>query len=538
MILTILFFYVGKSWSHNLADSLFDDCAVEVCMNETVEMDAGGKVWPHYCYKCPEGEDEVIFLREYFLGGWKYVLGQHQMFQGRYLLSIVPCQDVEVDSMGNVWTTWCFQNDLVKFEKMGGRIWVYKQDFSGGYPQLQYRRIIFDSELIQTFKVKFELNLHEEQECELKTETQEDKKSQNVHKNDHNKANEKTKSEEKSEKHEKNSDFKEKNTEKDKKTSENSVKGGQDSNTDSSECKENELSSTQKGNKDAKEDKLVNVSQKVKLDLEQSVKIHSSVEVDKTANITANHIESDKENSYSLDITVSHLAPANDESKQNSADSLLGESSSLLSLTDSDTKGNCEENSKKEEKTDKEKQKNDDKEQETDDNKQKTDDKKEEIDDKKQNNVEESKTEENSDKNPKTEEPSKTAQTKNCRTLEGDRSNRYFPEQFSDSGQKVEFALDKSKNFILSPETHQRIPLNPENFTEKILDSIEICKQYNNEGLELEFEPDCFIKNMFWEVKKEDGKNIKYLRSYLSQDKENGMYLIDCDTGYRLRAFI
>lgn len=537
MILTILSFYVGISWSHDLADSLFSDCAVEVCVNETVEMDASGKVWPHYCYKCPEGEDEVIFLREYFLGGWKYVVGEHLMFQGRYLLSIVPCHEVEVDSMGNVWTTWCFQNDVVKFEKMGGRIWVYKQDFSGGYPQLQYRRVVFDSELIQTFKVKFELNLHEGQDCELNIETQEDKKPHKDQKKDHNKPNEKNnkKHEEKPENHEKSSNNNENNKEKEEKKTEKHIKDEQDHSIDSGECKDNELDSARKDAKGSKEDQLVKVSQ---LDLEESVKTHSSVEVDKSANVSSSHSEISKENSYSLDVTVSHLAAESEESNKDSS----RESSSLLSLSGSDTKENCEDDSKKQEKTE-------DKQEKTEDTQDKAEIKHEKAEDqqkKTENNAEVAQTKENchetEEKNTKTpEDSSKQIQTSNdkgCKTLEGDRSGRYFLVQYSDSGEKVEFALDKSKNFILNTNTHQRIPLSPKDFTEKAEDSFSICKQYNNEGLELEFESDMYIKNMFWEVKNEDGRSIKYLRSYLAQDKENGMYLIDCDTGYRLRAFI
>ena len=128
---------------------LFGDCQIDICSSERVEMDITGKFWPRYCYRCPEGEDEVVFLREYMGDGWKYCTSDSAVYEGRMLLSIVPCGEPEVDSMGNYWTSWCYNNQKVNFERIGSRIWIYRQDYAGGYAQLQFRRIINDQVFAQ-----------------------------------------------------------------------------------------------------------------------------------------------------------------------------------------------------------------------------------------------------------------------------------------------------------------------------------------------------------------------------------------------------
>lgn len=481
MILTIFLQKAILGLSHTLTDKLFDDCFVAVCQDQGVEMDAGGKSWPRYCYKCPEGEDEVVFLREYSLAGWKYVLGEHGKFDGRYLLSVRPCGDVEVDSMGNVWTTWCYQDNLVKFEKMGGRIWVYKQDFIGGYPQLQFRRILMDSEFLQTFKEQFVKSLHEGKECEEELKGKTDQKEHRKH----------------------------------------------SSKSDAGKDKGKESNLSEKTKSDEKEDKLVRVSQSVKLDLEEDIKTRSSVETGRNASMSENSLESENERSYSLDITISHLEPETVVVGHGSDKTQTFDSSSLLTVQEESCNGDMSEDKQKNQKNDEQKDKDEEENEECEEKEGKN----------KENQEKEDKNKEIETKNKENEEKNENNKGKKCRNLEGDRSSRYFMQEFSDSGEKIEFALDKLKNFILNPETHKRIPLIPQKHTEQLDDSLTICKQYNSEGTEMEFEPDSLIKNMYWEVKYDD-KRIKYLRSYLTQDKESGMYLIDCDTGYRLRAFI
>ena len=129
---------------------------LRVCKGEDVEMDFEGKVWTKYCCGDEETEEDAVFLREYGLQGWKYLAGPHAQYQGRYLLSLNPCNQPEFDSMGNSWTVWCYNNKTIQFEKMGGRIWVYKQDYKGGYSHLQYRRIILNSDFLKSFLTDFE----------------------------------------------------------------------------------------------------------------------------------------------------------------------------------------------------------------------------------------------------------------------------------------------------------------------------------------------------------------------------------------------
>ena len=144
MFLTTFFILANEVYAEIHKNPLFQDCSISACSSDPVEIDHYNNKWPRYCYQCPEGEDQVIFLRKYGLDNWEYVVTKHQSFEGRIMLSIVPCFSPEVDSMGNIWTTWCFGKQVVQFEKIGEKVWVFKQDFSGGYPQLQYRRILFN----------------------------------------------------------------------------------------------------------------------------------------------------------------------------------------------------------------------------------------------------------------------------------------------------------------------------------------------------------------------------------------------------------
>ena len=149
MFLTKFLFCLVPALAQTSHSALFGDCEIDLCTSDRVEMDITGKFWPRYCYKCPEGEDEVVFLREYLGDGWKYLVRDSSDYEGRLILTIVPCEEPEIDSMGNYWTSWCFDGQRVNFERVGTRIWIYKQDYAGGYPQLQFRRIINDQVFAQ-----------------------------------------------------------------------------------------------------------------------------------------------------------------------------------------------------------------------------------------------------------------------------------------------------------------------------------------------------------------------------------------------------
>ncbi|OMJ77918.1 hypothetical protein SteCoe_22393 [Stentor coeruleus] len=159
MILTKLtMYFLALVLGNQMKIQTYETCDVSICESEKVEMDSDGTFWPKYCYQCPNGEEEVIFLREYTPNGWHYTTTKDSLYQGRLILNILPCDNEEVDSMGNRWETWCFDTgDFVSFEKLGEKNWVYKQDYAGGYGRLQFRRILDDS-LLKIYKKPLENN--------------------------------------------------------------------------------------------------------------------------------------------------------------------------------------------------------------------------------------------------------------------------------------------------------------------------------------------------------------------------------------------
>lgn len=159
MILTKLsFFFLALALGNQMKIQTYDDCGISICEFEKVEMDSDGNFWPKYCYQCPDGEEEVIFLREYTPNGWRYAKTKESLYQGRLILDVLPCDDEEVDSMGNRWETWCFDTgDFVSFEKLGENNWEYKQDYTGGYGRLQFRRIL-DNSLLKIYKKPLEVD--------------------------------------------------------------------------------------------------------------------------------------------------------------------------------------------------------------------------------------------------------------------------------------------------------------------------------------------------------------------------------------------
>lgn len=128
---------------------IFTDCSVQICSMPKVEMDYFGRFWPKYCYRCAEGESEVIFLRQYLRRGWEYVIRGSGSFEGRVLLKIYPCNENEIDEFGNIWTRWCFEDKIIEFERESGDYCAYIQDYQGGYNDLQYRRIVNQESFIQ-----------------------------------------------------------------------------------------------------------------------------------------------------------------------------------------------------------------------------------------------------------------------------------------------------------------------------------------------------------------------------------------------------
>ena len=64
------------------------------------------------------------------------------------------------------------------------------------------------------------------------------------------------------------------------------------------------------------------------------------------------------------------------------------------------------------------------------------------------------------------------------------------------------------------------------------------CKVYNAQGAVIELEPDLFISKMFWEKVFDSGVPVNFIPSSRKTQKLQGMYVIDPDSGYRLRSFI
>jgi hypothetical protein len=590
MILTIIFFVV--SFADNVNDPLFSECTINVCSEQAAEMDSVGKVWPRYCYKCPEGQDQLIFLREYFLEGWKYLIGPHKSFQGRYFISIVPCLQTEVDSMGNVWTSWCFMGKKVEFEKIGGRIWAYKQDFAGGYPQLQYRRILVEQDaligyleifdqvdrrseeggignsgvvsFIQTQrKAGYQLENGQGKYLDYDEMTQENIKKHQVkqkkkHEVEYLENDERQVS----------SDFNE--------TGQNSsmslenngiefllVESESEELEKSTNLTENQLSSSEifiENAKNSSEDSEVVPNNTEKIDPTSLFSSNISLFSNNTENI-------DLASFFSSNISlVSNNTEKIDPASLFSSNiSLLPNQSEIENISAIETIEKSEK--KKHHKNHNEKNLVDiskkfeihqvESEPKTDvvtitniihlnttditstltinqNNENQEENDKSLLD---SQNFEEN-SNEKSFESQKIEFPIKIFE-KTCTRLEGDRSGRYFFERHLKNGQRVEYKRNEFENFIIDPSKFSRIPeISSESSEFLEIDEKSPCKVYLDDLIEVEFESDLYIPGMFWEIVYDEGVPVKYLRSYMASDQVNGMYIIDQDSGFRLRSFI
>ena len=460
---------------------LFEDCVIEICSVDKVEMDLSGKFWPRYCYKCDEGEDEVIFMREYFINGWKYYTNDsYDLYQGRLVLNINPCNEPELDSMGNLWTSWCFLNKKVNFEKVGGRIWIYKQDYAGGYPHLQFRRVLYDDVFAQ---------IHNDDLQKGKNDSNVENDSKTAEKNiDLNK--EKTKIDQKI------NEFEEK-TEKIKKYLENQTAKVYDKVTD--ELKK-EKSIVSDKIKEAKEKfgKTDKKTEKIKLHIEETIKKSDNKSLKTTNNQSTQKIEENyviiKSQSNANPIPSTNITKESEKTLKIISDSNF--TTIAINQTVNISKPLLNPNQVLNGTFDHQPQTP-------------------------------QKPAENSEKN-----------TENCRKLEGDKAGQYFYVEYSFDGNKINYELDSNNNFIYDPDIKSRTTSEFLITPLVISDDLVPCKIYNSQGALVELEPDLYVKNMFWEKVYENYKPVKYLVATRLNDKRLGMYLIDHSTGYRFRSFV
>lgn len=342
MFLTTFLFLIKEAKAELHKNLFFSDCSISTCSSSAIELDHHNQKWPNYCYHCLEGEDQVIFLRKYSENDWEYVLTKQENYEGRVLLNIFPCFSPEVDSMGNLWTTWCFGKQVVQFERIGEGAWVYKQDFNGGYPQLQYRRIVFNQVFLSILN---------------------------------------------------------------------------------------------------------------KIQIANGEEVLKSPEISQKSEKILKNIEDDEEQEESTD------EPLGGEREKADVHTVNPVNVKVL--------------------------------------------------------------------------------YQECRNVEGDYSGRYFYQEYSESGGKIDYKKDSFGNFLINHLTLTRVP---SSFLE--LSSLKTasgsipCRTLDSELKTLVFEPDIYVPNMFWRKDLEDGQFVSYVRSSLIQDKFNGMYLIDEETGARLRNFI
>lgn len=499
---------------------------LRVCKGEDVEMDFEGKVWTKYCCVNEETEEDAVFLREYGLQGWKYLAGPHLQYQGRYLLSLYPCNELEFDSMGNSWTVWCYNNKTIQFEKMGGRIWVYKQDYKGGYTHLQYRRIILNSEFLKSFLTDFENEqskvISNTQLMQLENDKREDKvdESKNEHKRHRGR---------KHEKHKK-YDEDEKADQEIQEITEiiDSIADEIDNGNERSEDLHDLNNSTEAVPnenilKTSKQEKESNTSTTSIIDSDSKPLLTSAIpdnfesaQNSNNSEIFINNLNKNLQNSSNLNTNKNkhHKNPRKQDLVNITqkvkidlieSETTLETSISQISFSSPDSIQIISLNTSITTEA---------------------------------NNIQISDTNLSSS-NAKNDLVEIIPITKSCVKLEGDRSGRYFNHIYLKSGKKVEFKQDEFKNFIIDPRNLLRVPVVYEYLPEFVQElNLDRCEVLDDEGNLVYFETDLFVPGMLWQVDYDDGVRVKYLRAFLESDKKKGMYLIDDDTGLRLRSFI
>jgi hypothetical protein len=534
--------------------SLYEGCSVELCPKNQLEMDSTGKFWPRYCYSCPECsicEDELVFMKDYEANAWEYRTTENDHYQGRVLLDITPCEGPEIDSIGHTWTTWCYGGKKINFEKIGNSPWVYKQDYAGGYPHLQFRKILDDdvfshipapkntsetpkvhkslypwtSHVLNTYNILkntpdkskyiMQLQLQSYQNYSIETNNPIDFTNKNTQNNTQGAL-----------KTVKNSALNLKDVILDKNASNyRNGKGVVDDGNPQYDKKINysEMTITQatkntKGLRDLekfKNDTRNVISDDIKQKILSTQSLNPESEAQKNKTNTGNKVSDGQDfkspesnsssnlsellpNEPSRDHVASFSNPKASASKRFSSPlDLKTNSSGSTSLADAS--------------------------------------------------------------NPKTqaattpEKPmihpdllhhsyildslNQPLNSSKCNKLEGDRSGRYFYVEYSVPGRKIVYDLDPNKNFIYDPSTQSRVS--------KDFSGIPIaqpktnpCKIYNAQGIRIELEPDIYIKDLFWEKVFDNNTRVKYLKRNSRESKKQGMYLIDSSTGYRFRSFV
>ncbi|CAG9326748.1 unnamed protein product [Blepharisma stoltei] len=128
-----------------------------------------------------------------------------------------------------------------------------------------------------------------------------------------------------------------------------------------------------------------------------------------------------------------------------------------------------------------------------------------------------------------------------CFNLERDRSGRYFIKHYTENNTSIEYEKDQNDNYIWDSLSLSRVPKDKSQEIEEIdvsnIDLLCICPLYDNNGKLIELEQDRIQNGIFWEVNYEGENKIKYLPSISEEEKSQGMYMIDNNTGFRLRMF-
>ena len=427
MILTTFILALIASPSSADSNSFFSDCLISVCTSEPHEVDHSGKVWPRYCYHCSEGQDEVLFLREYSENtqSWSYVQSQSQTYEGRVLLPIFPCFKPELDSMGTLWTSWCYIKRLVEFEKIGDRVWTYKQDFQGGLPMLQYRRVIFN-EVFKELAQKYKIDLKDSRNDRLEQHFAQ-------------------------------------------------VTGGKMSFDFNDEKFDGELEENNEGKEG------IDDYNEEDEDYNEEYDDHYEDKEDYNLVIELS-LDSDEVNeSYNVENEIFNedLIDGNEKMFEKIHEIIQGEKIRKLEQL------------------------------------------KEKIC---------TKTEHDSFDGKVVIREKENFQ---CRPLEGDQAGRYFFQEFSEDGTKLNFSKDLNGNFVLKPKDSKRVSDGFLDLVPAPNNSKTPCKVLDINGEILYLEPDIFVRDMYWTKDFLLGKVIKYKKIADEAERHNGMYFINPKTGKR-----
>ncbi|OMJ66658.1 hypothetical protein SteCoe_36427 [Stentor coeruleus] len=606
MILTkFSFYFLALALGNQMKIQTYDNCKISICEAEKVEIDSDGNFWPKYCYQCPNGEEEVIFLREYTPNGWGYVTTKDSLYQGRLILNVLPCDDEEVDSMGNRWETWCFDTgDVVSFEKLGKNNWEYKKDYDGGYGRLQFRRIL-DNSLLKIYKKPLEVKEDIQDSNESNQENIENQSiTNNLNTTDtadetKNSPDEETKAETEDTKSESINKYKQ-NTIKNENLKLETPENQEEFNIKDEFSVEIVKSFTDNSDLSIKHDDLIETSndfcepENSKIDANLSQKQLSPI-----TEIKTNSKEPDKKNNSQQSIVNKNPIHTQSSSKNGQIlpePFLVSDSSTLLNTLENSKEKTLKSVNKQEELSTKDNQETNQKSEmnknnhkdieknveensqsvlqeeiiipyiekvpkdrlEFDDSLDKKDlqdkitEKKNEVqkilenwlaseeknNDLIENNDTTLKDDNNSSESFEGKESEDDNKLKPCSEIEGDKSGRYYYVDYDEKGKRIDYVKDANGNYIFDTNKQQRVPGGFLSLEPVVKDNNTPCSVYDFRGKLIEFEPDMYIKNLFWQIVYENGIRVKFMKARLSSEKLGGNYLIDPNTGYRYRSFI